>query len=320
MSELPPSVARLVADATEFAAGMTRAKASTSELQAKVEQASLAARKMGVSMDAAAQTASTAAKRAMDAAAGLAAAQDKAAAAAERLARGEISAEEAATAEAAALKAAAAASDLQARSALAAERASIKQADAAAAVAKTAKTSAAAQEVGSASTVAALNKVGKTSALIGLGVAAVSVKMAGDFEQQTNVLVTAAGESQNNLGKVRDGILAIASSTGTSWQQVTAGVYVAEKAGYRGAEALQVVKASAQGAREEQANLATVLNATTSVMASYHLKASDAVTVTNQIKTAAAVDGPADRIRRRDQLCAGRWFARDPDAARHDNQ
>jgi TP901 family phage tail tape measure protein len=287
MSELPPSVARLVADATEFAAGMTRAKASTSELQAKVEQASLAARKMGVSMDAAAQTASTAAKRAMDAAAGLAAAQDKAAAAAERLARGEISAEEAATAEAAALKAAAAASDLQARSALAAERASIKQADAAAAVAKTAKTSAAAQEVGSASTVAALNKVGKTSALIGLGVAAVSVKMAGDFEQQTNVLVTAAGESQNNLGKVRDGILAIASSTGTSWQQVTAGVYVAEKAGYRGAEALQVVKASAQGAREEQANLATVLNATTSVMASYHLKASDAVTVTNQIKTAA---------------------------------
>jgi hypothetical protein len=113
------------------------------------------------------------------------------------------------------------------------------------------------------------------------------VKMAGDFEQLTNVLVTAAGESQKNLPKVRDGILNIATSTGTAWKEVAAATYIAEKANLRGADALTVVKAAAQGAREENAKLSTVTNAVTSVMASYGLKASDAVAVTNEIKTAA---------------------------------
>jgi hypothetical protein len=129
-----------------------------------------------------------------------------------------------------------------------------------------------------------LTKLGGGALLVA---GAESLKMAGNFQQATNVLVTAAGESTKNLDLIRKGILNISTTTGTSWQQVTDAMYTLEKAGYRGADALKVEKAAAQGAREENANLATVTNAMTSIMASYHLKVSDSVSVMNQLKTAA---------------------------------
>ncbi|MFJ2630827.1 phage tail tape measure protein [Streptomyces sp. NPDC087422] len=134
---------------------------------------------------------------------------------------------------------------------------------------------------------AATAKFGKQVSLIGVGVAAVSVKMAGDFQAQTMVLHTAAGESVKGLATVRKGILDIAKGTGTDWHNLTDGMYQVEKAGLRGADGLKVLKAAAQGAREENASLESVTNAMTSVMASYHLKASDSVRVMNGLKTAA---------------------------------
>ncbi|MCU1590086.1 MAG: hypothetical protein JWP11_1342 [Frankiales bacterium] len=136
-----------------------------------------------------------------------------------------------------------------------------------------------------------LAKVGKAATIgVALGVAAIgieSVKMAGDFQKETNVLVTAAGESQSSLGKVRKGILDIASATGSSWQNLTEGMYQVEKAGFRGSDGLRVLKAASQGAAEENANLSTVTSAMTSVMASYHLGANKSVQVMNALKTAA---------------------------------
>jgi SLT domain-containing protein len=120
-----------------------------------------------------------------------------------------------------------------------------------------------------------------------LDLAAHAVKMAGEFQKLTNVYVTAAGEQQKNLKLVQDGVLKVATNTGTAWQEVAAATYVAEKAGYRAGDAYKVVEASAQGAKEENAKLATVTNAVTSIMASYHLKATDAVKVTDELKTAA---------------------------------
>src|SRR5450756_1463908 len=114
-----------------------------------------------------------------------------------------------------------------------------------------------------------------------------SVKAAGDFQQQTSVLMTAAGETGKGLEVVRKGILDIAQSTGTTWQNLTDGMYLVEKAGYRGADGLKVLTAAAQGAREENASLASVTNAMTSVMASYHLGADKSVQVMNALKTAA---------------------------------
>lgn len=130
-------------------------------------------------------------------------------------------------------------------------------------------------------------KVGKGISLLGLGVAAVSVKMAGDFEKDTNVLVTAAGETEKGLKVVRSGIMNISTNTGTGLKELTDGMYMIEKAGYRSADGLKVLEAAAQGAREENASLSAVTNAMTSVMASYHLKATDSVRVMNALKTSA---------------------------------
>lgn len=134
----------------------------------------------------------------------------------------------------------------------------------------------------------ALSKLGGATVAAGIGVSVASVKMAGDFQQETNVLVTAAGEAAGNLGKVRSGILQIAKDTGTSWQQLTEGMYVAEKAGFNFAKGgLDVVKVAAEGAREEGAPLNDVVDAMTTVMNNYHLPASKAVQVMNAMKTAA---------------------------------
>ena len=132
-----------------------------------------------------------------------------------------------------------------------------------------------------------LTKVGKATTVVGLGFVAYGVKAAGDFQQQMNLLVTACGESTSKLKMVSDGVLSLARETGTSTKELADGMYQVEKAGYRGADGLKVLKAAAQGAREEGASLKDVTNAMTSVMASYHLKASDSVSVMNAIKTAA---------------------------------
>ncbi|MGW2861958.1 phage tail tape measure protein [Streptomyces sp. NPDC001205] len=132
-----------------------------------------------------------------------------------------------------------------------------------------------------------LTKVGQATTVVGLGFVAYGVKAAGDFQQKMNLLVTACGESSSKLKLVSDGVLSLARETGTSTNELADGMYQVEKAGYRGADGLKVLKAAAQGAREEGASLKDVTNAMTSVMASYHLKASDSVNVMNAIKTAA---------------------------------
>ncbi|MFI1535583.1 phage tail tape measure protein [Streptomyces anandii] len=134
---------------------------------------------------------------------------------------------------------------------------------------------------------AGMARMGKSISLIGAGVAVTSMKMAGDFQAQTMVLHTAAGESLSGLKTVRQGILDIAKGTGTDWHNLTEGMYQVEKAGIRGADGLKVLRSAAQGAREENASLESVTNAMTSVMASYHLKAKDSVQVMNAMKTAA---------------------------------
>lgn len=132
-----------------------------------------------------------------------------------------------------------------------------------------------------------LKRMGVGIAAVGLLAAGTSVKMAADFQQATNVLVTAAGETQAGLAQVRTGIRQIATETGTSFKDLEAGAYVLAKANYHGAASMKILRAAAQGAREENASLAAVTNAMTSVMASYHLGPDKAVQVMNALKTGA---------------------------------
>lgn len=114
-----------------------------------------------------------------------------------------------------------------------------------------------------------------------------SVKSAGDFQKEMNVLVTAGGESEANLKGVAAGIQSIAVETGTSLSNLSAGMYTIEKAGLRGADGLKVLRAAAQGAKDENVGLDVMTNALTSMMTSYHQPAAAAVQDTNELIAAS---------------------------------
>lgn len=114
-----------------------------------------------------------------------------------------------------------------------------------------------------------------------------AVSAAASFQAQTELLVTAGGEAQSALGKVRSGIESIAVSTGTSTSQLAEGMYTLEKAGIRGASGLGVLKVAAEGAKAENVDLGTMTNALTSIMRSYNLPASQATQVTNELVAAS---------------------------------
>ena len=118
-------------------------------------------------------------------------------------------------------------------------------------------------------------------ALVGIGVQ--SVKMAGDFQSSMTQLVTGAGESQKNLKMVSDGILQLATDTGTSTKDLAAGMYNIESAGYHGAKGLDVLKASAEGAKVGGASLADVSNGVTTAMTDYSKSGLTAAQATNTL-------------------------------------
>lgn len=131
---------------------------------------------------------------------------------------------------------------------------------------------------------AAAGKLLAGGILIAGGIVAVeSVRMASQFQSKMTLLQTAAGESAKNMHLVSDGILNLAGATGTSVEQLSEGMYTVEKSGNRGADGLKILKAAAEGAKAENVDLGIATNALTSVMMSYHEKASDAVKVQNEM-------------------------------------
>lgn len=126
------------------------------------------------------------------------------------------------------------------------------------------------------------------AAFLGIATGAVavgfeSVKMASKFQSSMTLLHTAAGESQSNMKTVSNGVLSIATATGTSVDQLSEGMYTVEKAGLRGADGLKVLKAAAEGAKAENVDLGTATNALTSIMMSYHMSANQAVSAENML-------------------------------------
>lgn len=96
--------------------------------------------------------------------------------------------------------------------------------------------------------------------------AVVSTKMAGDFQKQMVLLQTGAGESAGNLKMVSDGILRLAGQTGTSAKDLASAMYLIESAGNHGAKGLEVLKAAAQGAKADGADLNVVADALTTTL------------------------------------------------------
>src|SRR5579859_3756879 len=129
--------------------------------------------------------------------------------------------------------------------------------------------------------------LGTAAAVAVVGVT--SIKMAADFESATNRLVTSAGEQRADIDKVRTGLLQMAGDVGTSAMDLTAAYYQASSAGYTFAHGgLDVVRAAAEGAKTEGADLKVVTDAVTSAMIDYHQPASAAAQVTTTLVAAVS--------------------------------
>jgi TP901 family phage tail tape measure protein len=114
------------------------------------------------------------------------------------------------------------------------------------------------------------------------------VKWAGDYQSALTKLATTAGESQKNLHMVGQGMLDMAGQVGIGADELAKGMYTVESSGIHGANALVVLKAAAQGAKQENADLGKVTDAVTTALHDYNLPASDAAKVTSQLVTAVS--------------------------------
>lgn len=124
------------------------------------------------------------------------------------------------------------------------------------------------------------SKIGATAAVaLGAGFIAAageSVKMAADFETSNNTLVSTAGESADVLkNTVGPGLLKLAGDVGYSAQELSHGMYTVESGGFHAQQGLDLMRAAAQGAKAENADLGTVTNALTTVMQDYKGKLDD---------------------------------------------
>lgn len=124
-----------------------------------------------------------------------------------------------------------------------------------------------------------------SAAVVGGFVAAAvdATKAAGNFQVQLTRLETVGGELPRNLKTIHDGLMDLASSTGWNPTELATGMLKVEQAGYRGSEALTVMKAAAQGAAEEGIGLDEAANAVTTTLHDYHLGADQAANVTSKM-------------------------------------
>ena len=115
-----------------------------------------------------------------------------------------------------------------------------------------------------------------------------SVKLAADFQVATTQLVTGAGESEKNIRKVSDGLLALAPAVGMGPTALAKAMFLVESAGFHGAAGLAVMQAAAEGAKIGGADATTVANALTTAMVDYNLPAKDAAKVTSELVATVA--------------------------------
>ena len=189
---------------------------------------------------------------------------------------------------AASAETAAAADKVAAAQARAADAAKLSGDEQASASAKTATSAGLAADATKAQGDAALTSAGKADTagglmagmggkvkMAGLGIAVgmgLAVKSAMDFQQTSTKWVTSAGENVNQLGMLQQGVLKLSSQTATSSTELSNGLYMISSAGITGAGGLSVLKAAAEGAKSEGADLTEVTNALTSGINAYGMK------------------------------------------------
>lgn len=103
------------------------------------------------------------------------------------------------------------------------------------------------------------------------GVATASFKMASDFQASMKLIQTNAGASAQEVQNMTKAVLAMAGSVGTTPDELAQGLYHIESAGFRGSDALNILRSAAEGAKVGNANLEDTTQALISLTAS-HIK------------------------------------------------
>jgi TP901 family phage tail tape measure protein len=142
---------------------------------------------------------------------------------------------------------------------------------------------------------AAIGTTGFSKILNGAGAASLgvfglaigeTVHKAADFQTQMTKLTASAGESAMNIKTVSDGILQMAGQVGYSSEQLGDGMYVVEKAGFRGADALNVLQSAAQGAKAENADLQEVTGGLATSLNDFHIPLSQSADTMSKLVVA----------------------------------
>lgn len=102
--------------------------------------------------------------------------------------------------------------------------------------------------------------------IAGMGLSAIDSAM--KFQSSMELIRTQAGASQQEVDKMSQSVLALSGKVATTPEELATALYHVESAGYRGAQALDILKTAAEGAKVGQADLESVTNALTATVVS----------------------------------------------------
>jgi hypothetical protein len=137
----------------------------------------------------------------------------------------------------------------------------------------------------------------KTAATVGVGAMVLALadgtKQASEFNRTTELLVTGGGLDPKNLDAARQGMLGMAQDVGYTANQLGQGMRNITQAtsslNWSVADQLSTLKAAAQGASNENADLSTVTDALTTTLTNFHEPASKAADVMSKMVTAVSL-------------------------------
>lgn len=128
----------------------------------------------------------------------------------------------------------------------------------------------------------ALGAVAATAAVAGLGAAVKeSVSSFGEFQTSMLKVQALTGLSADEAARFADRIRQLAVEGPISAKELGDGLYYISSAGFKGAEAMQVLEATQRMSAAGFGSFTNVADATTSVLKAYHISASDAARVTD---------------------------------------
>ena len=113
-----------------------------------------------------------------------------------------------------------------------------------------------------------------------------AVKAAADFQSSMLRMYTSAGESQGEIKDLSAKVLQLSVDTATGTTEMAKGLYFVESAGFHADAAITVMRAAAEGAKAENADLAEVSNALTTALKDFGYSANDATTVMSKMVVA----------------------------------